>query len=195
MEHVLNVKYAHALRACCEKINVNAGVFDWEDQNPHTERTKILGESLQKIRPKIFVSIHFNAKGYDKNAPAEVKRRIKQNAYQLKNDAVGTRIYTYLSNKKWKDFAEKTVIAIHHVRSQRGGGDGSITTPAKGEGYGVLQRANGAGVQSAFLVEMGFYDNVDDLLWCSKHENIYAICQAMAEVIRGELPPTSTSTS
>lgn len=150
VEHILNVLLAHKTAAYLESKGIATLVIDTPEMENNKEITKVYTE-VNKLKPKVFVSIHNNACGCSGakscacTASGTVSFYCRQNSKALA-DKISSELVTYRNKNNGP-----------HNRAQ------SVVN----KGYTVISKTCES-VKSC-LVEVGFYDNMNDLWFMSQN--------------------------
>lgn len=165
IEHMLNVKICEATKAEAEAQGLKVYYYDNPSTSNNSEITAVYTKS-NSIKPKVFLSVHNNAAGVSgwKNLACKASGTVTL----YKNNST--------SSKKLAELISKHLI---NARKSNNGphNRASSTTPGT---VAVLSKA-ASGIPAA-LVEVGFYDNADDLLWMN--QNIKLIAKAIVSAIK-----------
>lgn len=166
VEHALNVKIGLALQKELESAGARTTYYD----NPTASNNAEIGQVYRKsnaLGPDVFVSIHNNASATINWTSAKY------------NKAAGSVVLYSTKASRNKKLAEAVAASLVKLRNEANGPDnraGHIATST----VGVL--ANASSSIAACLVEVCFYDNLDDLYWTCTHIN--DVAKAIAAGIR-----------
>lgn len=166
IEHRLNVVLAEAVRRRLTSLGVSVVVYD----DPTLSNGKEIGQVYKRsnaLMPDVFLSIHNNAQG---GARWE----------SMGCTASGTVGLYHASNSKNRLLARDLADAVNRYRSTAGGPNNRAET-LKTSSVGVL--ANADRRITAALLEVCFYDNLDDLHWTVTH--IDGIAAVIAKTAAG----------
>lgn len=166
IEHRLNVVLAEAVRRSLTSMGVSVVVYD----DPALANDVEIGQVYRRsnaLLPDVFLSIHNNAQG-----GAKWK--------SMGCTASGTVGLYNGSNSKNRLLARDLADAVNRYRKTTGGPNNRADL-TKTSSVGVLANADRRIVAS--LLEVCFYDNLDDLYWTVTH--IDGIASAIARVVAG----------
>lgn len=164
MEHLLNCKLGQAVSDALTSKGVKVGLFDFPQMPNGAEITKT-AKSVMQCSPKVFVSIHNNAAGTG-------------NWKGLGAGASGT--VGVHANANGAALAKVITDKVNNLRSSTNGPNNRKgNTSQENKGLGILNGTSG--VAHSCLIEVGFYDNGDDLKWMASH--IREIGDAMGDAI------------
>lgn len=152
VEHILNTAIARAVDAALAARGVGRLVFDKPRMANNAEITAVYTET-NSVRPRAFVSIHCNAAGTAAWA-------------RLGGKASGTVAYYVEGRANGKRLATGIAAKLRELRRDTGGPDNRADIVAAGT-YAVIRKLD-SGIP-ACLVEVGFYDCREDLLWMVRH--------------------------
>lgn len=164
VEHALNCLLANALNEALHRLSFETVLYDNPNLSNCAEICQVYSRS-NSFRPSAFVSIHNNAQGGSKWE-------------SLGGTASGTvGLYDPVTSNNRK-LAKALTDAVNAYRKSSGGPNNRAET-LKTSGVAVLSKA--LPVIPACLIEVGFYDNIDDLYWMCTHAK--GIAAAMADGI------------
>lgn len=164
IEHALNCVLSNALNEALRKRGYETMLYD----NPNLSNGVEIGQVYSRsntFKPTVFVSVHNNAQGGAK----------WKSLGGTASGAVG--VYSSKSSKG-KALAEAVAKSVNAYRKTSGGPNNRAGCSIPRE-VAVLTKA-AAGI-TACLIEVGFYDNLDDLYWMCTH--VKGIAEAMASSI------------
>lgn len=164
IEHVLNVRIAAAVQDHLTRKGHSVVVYD----NPSLSNNAEIRQAYTRsnaIGPDAFVSIHNNAQGGSKWE-------------SLGGSASGTVGLYHAKSARNKILAKALADKVNAYRKATYGPNNRAGTLMESS-VGVLSNAK-ASIPAA-LVEVGFYDNLDDLFWMVTH--LDGIGKALAEAI------------
>lgn len=165
VEHMLNVSICDAVKDECEKLGMTVYMYDNPSLSNNSEITQVYTK-VNELKPKKFVSIHNNACG-------------SSGWKNLACCATGT-VGLYKEGRiNGKNLAKAIADALIELRKSTGGPHNracSVNTT----NVAVLNHAP-SNIPSA-LIEVGFYDNIDDLHWMATH--IKEIGKTIANVLK-----------
>lgn len=154
VEHILNVNICNKIKEYAEKAGLKVYMYDNPSLSNNAEITQVYTK-VNSIKPKVFVSIHNNAAG-------------SSNWKSLGSKATGT-VSLYKSGRnEGKKLASYISDKLITLRKSTGGPHNraeSVTTT------NVAVLNNASSVIPSTLVEVGFYDNAEDLYWMATHLN------------------------
>lgn len=163
VEHILNVKICEKVKAECEAIGLKVYYYDNPSASNNAEITSVYTKS-NSLKPRVFLSVHNNAAG--------------ANGWKsLSCKASGTVTLYKAGSTSGKKFAEIISKHLINARKANGGPHNRAASTATGT-VAVLSKAT----VTAALVEVGFYDNAEDLLWMAK--NLTLIGKVTAAAIK-----------
>lgn len=165
IEHMLNVKICEATKAEAEAQGLKVYYYDNPNATNNAEISTVYTKS-NSIKPKVFLSVHNNAAGVSgwKNLTCK---------------ASGTVTLYKNGSTQGKKLAE---IISKHIINARKSNNGPHNRAASTATSTVAVLSKAASSIPAALVEVGFYDNADDLLWMS--QNIKLIAKAIVNAIK-----------
>lgn len=164
VEHALNCLLANALNEALRRQSFETVLYD----NPNLSNCAEIGQVYARsnaFRPSVFVSIHNNAQGGSKWE-------------SLGGTASGTVGLYNPSTSSNRMLAKAVTDAVNAYRKSSGGPNNRAET-LKTSSVAVLSKA--LPVIPACLIEVGFYDNIEDLYWMCTH--VKGIAAAMASAI------------
>lgn len=170
LEHIINVLTANAAAKYLQADGLKVLLYD-DPAAANTAELTTAWKLANAARPRVFVSIHHNAsRGVDtweKNAPCggvAFYRRGRYNGQQLARRLGGE---------------------LRALRFYTQGQDDRADVYVGTADYGVLNHAEES--IAAALVEVGFYDNANDLLWCAEHIDSIgaALARGITEYLKG----------
>lgn len=150
VEHILNLAIAKALELQLLRNGHDAEVVDYPDLANNTEISRVIGY-VNSRKPGLFVSIHNNAAGTG-------------NAKELKAGASGTVTLYCKGSKNGYRLARCIADAMRNLRAVTAGPDNRCDTTMQST-LPILAKTQPV----AALVEVGFYDNLNDLYWMATH--------------------------
>lgn len=159
LEHLLNTAIVKSIVKHLDKDN--ALVIDEPSMTNNAEITMVYNK-VNQVKPKIFLSIHNNSSGQSKWTT-------------LGNTACGSVGCWY--NPSSKPLANTLATALSTLRKQTGGVDNRADHNLY-SGVAVLKKST---VALSVLLEVCFYDNLNDLLWTVRH--LDQIGQTIAKTI------------
>lgn len=145
LEHMLNVKFGNILAK-----KLQAEVVDWPWMTNNAEISKVINH-VNSTKADLLVSIHANAAG-------------QSSWVRGKCSASGTVVLYHPSSKGGKQLARDVADACKVYRKLNGGPDNRFDTISPST-VAVLSKTH----CPAILIELCFYDNLDDLLWTVEH--------------------------
>lgn len=154
IEHIVNVAVGERVRARLQDAGLRVLLYD-DPAAGNTADLNMAWKLANAACPRAFVSIHHNAsgsvKGYAVNTPCGAVTFYKAGR------AAGARLARCIGTP------------LRECRRRTGGRDNraDVAAAAPGAGYGVLNHT--AADIPAALCEVGFYDNMADLLWVAEH--------------------------
>lgn len=152
VEHLLNCKLGQAASDALTSRGMKVGLFDFPEMANGAEITKT-AKSVMLCSPKVFVSIHNNAAGTG-------------NWKSLGAGASGT--VGVHSTPNGALLAKAITDKINMLRSTTNGPNNRKgNTSQENKGLGILNGTSG--VAYSCLIEVGFYDNAEDLKWMASH--------------------------
>lgn len=146
LEHLLNVKFGNILG---KKLQ-GAEVVDWPWMSNNAEISKVISH-VNTIKADLLVSVHGNASG-------------QTSWTRGKGSASGTVVLYHKSSTKGKQLARSVADACKMYRKNNGGPDNRYDTISPSS-VAVLAKT----CCPAILIELCFYDNLDDLCWTVEH--------------------------
>ncbi len=161
IEHMLNVKLANATEKYLKLANTSVFNFDSPSLSNNSEISAVY-RKVQELKPKLFLSIHNNAAG-------------SSGWTSLSCKASGTVSGYKAGRENCKQFAKAIADGLIKLRKEKNGPHNraeSLTTLS----VGVLN--NCPSNIPATLVEVGFYDNLEDLYWMATHIDDIGKCMA-----------------
>ena len=169
VEHALNCAIANALNSELRgRGKFETMLYD----NPSLSNGSEIGQVYKRsnaFNPDVFISIHCNAQGGSKWK-------------SLGGTASGAVGLYCAKNSKNSKLAQSVVNAINAYRKEAKACNNRAETLSKSS-VGVLANADPS--IAACLVEVGFYDNLDDLYWMCTH--LKGLAAAIADGISGFL--------
>lgn len=165
VEHMLNVAISLATKKHMEKLGLSVQYYD----DPSLSNDAEIGQVYRRsnaANPRCFVSIHNNAAG-------------TSGWESLSCKASGTVSLYYSGRSAGKNLAQVTANALRAYRKSTGGPDNRASIIATTT-VGVMSHASSS--IAATLIEVGFYDNLKDLLWMAEH--IDGIGKTIAEAVK-----------
>ncbi len=162
LEHILNVKIALAFKKHLEAKGVKTTYYDNPALSNNSEITQVYSRA-NTSGADMLVSIHNNAAG-------------STGWKSLACKASGTVGLYAKGSVKGHSMAAKMADAITSLRKKTGGPDNRADHTSTST-VAVLTKTR----IPACLIEIGFYDNINDLLWMSEH--IDEIGKAMASCV------------
>lgn len=152
LEHLLNVKFGNILAK-----KLQAEVVDWPWMSNNAEISKVVSH-VNSSKADLLVSIHANASG-------------QTSWVRGKGSASGTVVLYYKSSTKGKQLARNVADECKVYRKLNGGPDNRFDTISPST-VAVLAKTH----CPAILIELCFYDNLNDLLWTVNHLDGLADC-------------------
>lgn len=168
LEHILNVAIALSFKRHAEALGLTVQYYDDPKASNSAEIAQVYRRS-NAAKPRCFLSIHNNAlgaKGWDCLACTPSGSV----ALYCKGRSAG------------KSLAESAASALRSYRKASGGPDNRASITATSS-VAVLSKADSS--IPATLVEVGFYDNIRDLLWMAEH--VDGIGEALAKAVKAYL--------
>lgn len=163
IEHMLNVKICEAIKAEAEAKGLKVYYYDNPSLSNNSEITQVYTKS-NSLKPRVFLSVHNNAAGVSGWKSLGCK-------------ASGTVTLYKNGSSSGKKFAETISKRLIEARKANGGPHNRASSTATGT-VAVLSKST----VTAALVEVGFYDNGEDLLWMAK--NISVIAKAIVSAVK-----------
>lgn len=163
VEHALNVALADTLHRLCKEQGIQSDLIDWPNMKNDAEITRVINYTNAR-NPKLFVSVHGNASGVGdwKN---------------MRSKATGAVVLHHKVSSVGRKLADKVSQSLLKCRAQYHGYDNRAER-TKTSGVGVLSRTS----CPAILIEVCFYDNLDDLHWTVTH--LKEVSQAIIDGIK-----------
>lgn len=161
IEHMLNVAISKATEKVLKEYNVKVLYLDFPEMSNNSEITSVY-RKVNELNPKLFLSIHNNAagtSGWD----------------SLKCKASGTVSCYKAGRENCKKFAKAIADDLIKLRKENNGPHNRADSLSI-INVGVLN--NCPSHIPATLVEVGFYDNLEDLYWMTTHINKLGKCIA-----------------
>lgn len=162
LEHLLNTAI---VKSITNHYTGRCLVIDEPSMSNNSEITMVYNK-VNQVQPKIFLSIHNNSSGQPKWTT-------------LGNTACGSVGCWY--NPSAKSLANTLAVNLGTLRKQTGGVDNRADHQLN-SGVAVLKKSV---VAKSVLLEVCFYDNVNDLLWTVRH--LDQIGAVIADTIRTAL--------
>lgn len=153
VEHMLNAAIAKRLKVILEAKGMEVVYYDDPSLSNNAEITNVYTKS-NAARPDAFVSIHNNAVG-------------SKGWEAMSCSAAGSVALYYASRTEGKKLATTVAKKLEAYRKDHGGPDNRKGNIVNTSSVAVLSKASSS--IPATLVEVCFYDNIDDLLFTVKH--------------------------
>lgn len=168
LEHVLNVRIAECVRKHLLKLGHSVVLYDDPSLSNKAEIRQVYTRS-NALDPDVFVSIHNNAAGVNGWKALGCKASGSVALYNGKG-AGNITLARALAN------------TLNNYRKDTAGPNNRVDVIASST-VGVL--ANAKSSIKAALVEVGFYDNLEDLYWMSTH--LDGIGEAIAKAVHNQI--------
>lgn len=165
VEHMLNVSMCEAIKEEAEKLGLKVYMYDNPALSNNAEITQVYTK-VNSIKPKKFISIHNNAAG-------------TSGWKSLSCKASGTVGLYKEGRSNGKALAKLIADALVALRKSTNGPHNRASNIGT-TNVAVLNHASSS-IPST-LVEVGFYDNIEDLWWMAMH--IKDIGKAIAQVLK-----------
>lgn len=160
LEHILNVKIAEAVKECLEDEGKNVVLYDNPSLSNNAEIRQVYTR-VNECDPRVFVSIHNNASGASGWADLLCKAR-------------GPVALYYPGRSKGKDLGECIIEKLLALKGPNNRASNINTSTV-----GVLR--NTRSDIPATLIEVGFYDNLENLYFMAT--NIKKLAKAISDGI------------
>lgn len=168
LEHVLNVRIVEHVKKHLLALGHSVVVYDNPALSNNAEIRQVYSRS-NALEPDIFVSVHNNAAGATGWKSLACKASGSVALYNGKNPGNIT-------------LARALASTLNNYRKDTDGPNNRCDTIASSS-VGVLANAK-PGIRAS-LVEVGFYDNIDDLFWMATH--LDGIGDAVARAIHNQI--------
>lgn len=166
LEHIMNTAIAGAVARHLEGLRVQ--VFDKPAMENDAEISAVIAEA-NAVRPRVFVSIHHNAQG------GKAWER-------MGGTASGHVVYHMAGRPSGRALAREVAECMDDFR-HRNGMAGNRADQVQEGSFAVIRKLDPQ--IAACLVEVGFYDNINDAAFIAEH--IEGIGAAIAEGVRASL--------